>query len=404
MRRGDLDCLRGGLLRSDSFEFFPAGEVFFVTSVAASTTELRKTALNATHRKMGARMTPFGGWDMPVEYSGIVSEHMAVRQQAGLFDVSHMGRVEVEGRGAQSLLQMLSSNDVAKLKDGQAQYTALMNERGGIVDDFLIHKVGEEKYFLCNNAARREADLAWIASHNQSGVAVRNISDETSQLAIQGPRSIAILQPLVSVDLSAIRYYWFMRGEVMGIPAWIARTGYTGEDGFELYIPAAETERLWQALLDAGKSEGILPCGLGARNTLRLEAGMLLYGHDMNEETTPLEVGLGWITKLDKGEFLGCDVLERQKKEGVVRKLAGFRMIDRAIARDDAPVYKDGQLVGKVTSGSYVPYLKQNIGLAFLPKALAQVGERIAIQIRGTMAAAEVVPTPLYRRPKDFVL
>ena len=403
MRRGDLDCLRGGLLRSDSFEFFPAGEVFFVTSVAASTTELRKTALNATHRKMGARMTPFGGWDMPVEYSGIVSEHMAVRQQAGLFDVSHMGRVEVEGRGAQSLLQMLSSNDVAKLKDGQAQYTALMNERGGIVDDFLIHKIGEEKYFLCINASRREADLDWIAAHNTGGVTVRNISDGTSQLAIQGPRSVAILQPFVSVDLSAIRYYWFKHGEVMGVPAWIARTGYTGEDGFELYIPVAQSEKLWHALLEAGKSEGILPCGLGARNTLRLEAGMLLYGHDMNDQTTPLEAGLGWITKLDKGPFLGREVIEKQKREGVPRLLAGFRMIDRAIARDDAPVYKDGQLVGKVTSGSYVPFLKRNIGLASLPKGLAKTGERIAIQIRGTMAAAEIVPTPFYRRAKDSV-
>jgi aminomethyltransferase len=328
---------------------------------------------------------------------------MAVRTQAGLFDVSHMGRVEVEGAGAMALLQMLSSNDVSKLNDGQAHYTALMNERGGIVDDFLIHKIADEKYFLCINAARRDADLAWITSHNRGGVAIRNISDETSQLAVQGPRSIAILQPLVNVDLSAIRYYWFARGEVMNIPCTIARTGYTGEDGFELYVPVAQSEKLWHALLEAGKSAGILPCGLGARNTLRLEAGMLLYGHDMNDETTPLEVGLGWITKLDKGLFLGRDVLERQKREGVPRQLAGFRMLDRAIARDDAPVYKDSQLVGKVTSGSYVPYLKQNIGMASLPRELAKVGERIAIQIRGTMAAAEIVPTPFYRRAKDFV-
>ncbi|MBI2820130.1 MAG: glycine cleavage system aminomethyltransferase GcvT [Acidobacteria bacterium] len=368
--------------------------------MAASTTELRKTMLNETHRKMGARMVSFGGWDMPVEYSGIVSEHMAVRTQAGLFDVSHMGRVEVEGAGALALLQMLSSNDVSRLQDRQAQYTAMMNERGGIVDDFLIHRVGEEKYFLCINAARREADLDWIQSHNRTGVAVRNISDGTSQLAIQGPLSVSILQPLVNIDLSAIRYYWFTRGEVAGVSCWIARTGYTGEDGFELYIPVDETERLWSTLLDAGKKAGLLPCGLGARNTLRLEAGMLLYGNDMNEETTPLEVGLGWITKLEKGNFLGREVIERQKKEGISRQLAGFRMIDRAIARDDAPVYKDSQLVGKVTSGSYVPYLKQNVGLVFLPKQLAKSGERIAIQIRGTMAAAEIVSTPFYRKPR----
>jgi glycine cleavage system T protein (aminomethyltransferase) len=352
---------------------------------------------------MGARMVPFGGWDMPVEYSGIVSEHMAVRMRAGLFDVSHMGRVEVEGAGALELLQTVSSNDVARLQNGQAHYTALMNERGGMVDDFLIHKVADAKYFLCINAARREADLDWIAKQNRGGVTVRNISDETSQLAIQGPRALAILQPLVNVDLNAIRYYWFLRGDVAGTPCWIARTGYTGEDGFEIYMPVSETERLWQTLLDAGKSEGILQAGLGARNTLRLEAGMLLYGHDMNEETTPLEVGLGWITKLDKGPFLGREVLERQKREGVARQLAGFRMIDRGIARDDAPVYQDGKQVGKVTSGSHVPFLKQNIGLAFLPRELAKAGQRIAIEIRGTMAAAEIVPTPFYRRPKDFV-
>ena len=273
-------------------------------------------------------------------------------------------------------------------------------QRGGMVDDFLIHKITDEKYFLCINASRREADLEWIEQNNRAGGSIRNISDETSQLALQGPRSIAILQPLVNIDLSAIRYYWFTRGEVLNIPCWVARTGYTGEDGFELYIPVGETGRLWNALLDAGKSEGLLPCGLGARNTLRLEAGMLLYGNDMNEDTTPLEVGLGWVTKIDKGEFLGRDVLERQKRNGVPRQLAGFRMIDRAIARDHAPVYKNGQLVGQVTSGSYVPYLKQNIGLASLPCELTKVGERIDVQIRGAMTAAEIVPTPFYRRAR----
>ena len=232
-------------------------------------------------------MVPFGGWDMPVEYSGIVSEHMAVRTAAGLFDVSHMGRAGVEGAGALPLLQRLTSNDVSRLQAGQAQYTALMNERGGIVDDLLVHKVAEENYFLCINAARREADLDWIAQHNRAGATVRNTSDETSQLALQGPRSIAILQPLVNVDLNAIRYYWFTRGDLAGVSCGIARTGYTGEDGFELYVPVNETERLWHRLLEAGKNEGILPCGLGARNTLRLEAGMLLYGNDMNEATTP---------------------------------------------------------------------------------------------------------------------
>jgi aminomethyltransferase len=325
---------------------------------------------------------------------------MAVRTRAGLFDVSHMGRVEVEGVGALSLLQRVSSNDVARLRDGQAQYAALLNERGGIVDDFLIHKVGEEKYFLCINAARRAADLDWIRNHNPDGVAIRNVSEEMSQLALQGPRSLAILEPLVEVDLNAIRYYWFTSGSVLSAPSLIARTGYTGEDGFELYIPVHESERIWKALLDAGSPEGLLPCGLGARNTLRLEAGFLLYGNDMNEDTTPLEVGLGWITKVDKGELLGREVLERQKHEGTQRKLAGFRMIDRQIARDCAQVYKDGAYAGHVTSGSYVPYLKQNIGFAFLAEPLTKVGERIDIEIRGKLAAAEIVPTPFYRRPK----
>jgi aminomethyltransferase len=368
--------------------------------MTASATELRKTVLNATHRGMGARMVPFGGWDMPVEYSGIVSEHMAVRTQAGLFDVSHMGRVEVEGPGAMALLQKVSSNDVTRLKQNQAQYTALMNERGGIVDDFLIHKDGEEKYYLCINAARREADLEWIRKHNKGEVEVRNASDAASQLAVQGPRSMAILQPHADVDLSALRYYWFTDGNVAGVRCRIARTGYTGEDGFELYIPLDETKRLWSLLLDAGKRDGLLACGLGARNTLRLEAGFLLYGNDMNEETTPLEVGLDWITKLDKGEFLGRAVLEQQKRVGTKMRLAGFRMIGRQIARDGALAYKDGRSVGKVTSGSHVPFLKQSIGFVFLPRELANPGERIEIQIRGTMTPAEIAETPFYRRPK----
>jgi aminomethyltransferase len=372
-----------------------------VSSLAVPKSELLKTALNETHRRMGARMVAFGGWDMPVEYSGIIAEHMAVRTQVGLFDVSHMGRFEVEGAGALALLQSVTSNDVAKLQASQAHYSALMNERGGVVDDLLVHKIADGRYLLCVNASRRAVDYDWIRSHNKGGVALRNLSDETSQLALQGPRSIAILQPMTKTALSAIRYYWFTRGEVLGVPCWIARTGYTGEDGFELYAPVAESERLWNALLEAGKKEGILPCGLGARNTLRLESAMMLYGHELDEQTTPLEAGLGWITKLEKGAFLGRETLVRQKEKGLPRRLAGFRMLDRAIARDDAPVYKDGTPVGKVTSGSYVPFLKQNIGLAYLPPELAKVGERISIQIRGTMAAAEVVPTPFYRRAKE---
>lgn len=371
-----------------------------MSSLTVPKTDLFKTALNATHRKMGARMVPFAGWDMPVEYSGIIAEHMAVRERAGLFDVSHMGRFVLQGAGAFELLQFITSNDVSRLQPNQAQYSALMNERGGIVDDLLVHKVADEHYMLCVNAARRAVDADWISQHFRPDVHFLNISDEVSQLALQGPRSVAILQPLTRVELSAIRYYWFARGEVAGVTGWIARTGYTGEDGFELYVPANESEKIWSALLEAGREEGILPCGLGARNTLRLEAGFLLYGNDLDEQTTPLEAGLGWICKLDKGPFLGRSVLRRQKEEGVQRHLVGFRMLDRAIARDGALVFKDGRQVGKVTSGSYVPFLKQNLGLMFLPSELANAGERIAIQIRGTMAAAELVPTPFYRREK----
>ena len=371
-----------------------------MASAAVPRNKLRPTVLNAAHRKLGARMVDFAGWDMPVEYSGIIAEHMAVRTQAGLFDVSHMGRFELKGAGGLDLLQSLTPNDVARLAPGQAHYSALLNERGGMIDDLVVHKIADDHYLLCVNAARREADYRWIASHNQPGVQLRDASDELAQIALQGPRSLAILQPLTAVDLGAIRYYWFTQGRVADATCWIARTGYTGEDGFELYVPAGDAERIWNTLLETGKKEGIVPCGLGARNTLRLEAGMLLYGHDMDEQTTPLEVKLGWICKLDKGAFVGREVLERQRRDGVQRQLAGFRMLDRAIARDDAPVFKDGRRVGKVTSGSYAPFLKQNIGLAFLPRELAQVGQRISIEIRGTLAVAEVVPTPFYRREK----
>ncbi len=371
-----------------------------MSAISSQTEALRKTALNATHRAMGAHMVSFGGWDMPVEYSGIVSEHMAVRTCAGLFDVSHMGEVEITGENALKLVQKLTCNDAARLQAGQAQYSGLMNDRGGMVDDLLVHKMSETHYFLCVNAARREADFDWITRQNDTGAEVRNTSDEYSQLAIQGPRSLAILRKLTPIDLSSIKYYWFSRGKVCGTDSIVARTGYTGEDGFEIYFPAAESERIWNEILEAGTAEGLLPCGLGARNTLRLEAGMLLYGHDMDENTSPLEANLAWICKLNKGPFLGREVLIRQSEQGVRKRLAGFRMIDRGIARDDAPVYLDNSEVGKVTSGSYVPYLKSAIGFAYVPPELAQPGQRVQIQIRANRSVAEMVPTPFYRRSK----
>lgn len=363
-------------------------------------TQLRKTALNEVHRKMGAHMVPFAGWDMPVEYSGIMAEHLAVRTRAGIFDVSHMGEIEIEGPDALALLQKVTCNDVSRLRLNQAQYSGLMNPRGGLVDDLLVHKFSDEHYFLCVNASRREADFGWICRNNDTRAAVRDTSDDYTQLAIQGPRAKAVLQPLTSVDLGSIKYYWFTRGKVSGVESLIAHTGYTGEDGYEIYIPVAESERIWNDLFESGKTEEILPCGLGARNTLRLEAGMMLYGNDIDEQTTPLEANLGWICKLEKGPFLGSEVLARQAREGVPKRLIGFQMCDRGIARDDAPVWTHDSRLGKVTSGSYAPWLKRAIGMAYVPPALADPGQRIYIEIRGHKAAAEVVTMPFYRKPK----
>ncbi len=370
-------------------------------SSSSPATALRKTALHGVHREMGARMVGFAGWEMPIEYSGIVAEHMAARTRVGLFDVSHMGEIEVQGEGALPLLQKVTCNDVSRLQLNQAQYSGLMNERGGMVDDLLIHKFSERHYFLCVNAGRRETDFDWICRHNDTGAQVRHVSDAYTQLALQGPRSLAVLQPLTAVDLAGLQSYWFARGSVCGVECLVARTGYTGEDGFEVYLPAEESERMWRQFLVAGQNEGILPCGLGARNTLRLEAGMLLYGHDMNEDTTPLEANLRTICKLEKGPFLGREILLRQRQEGPPRKLAGFEMRDRGIARDDAPVWVNNQKVGKVTSGSYTPFLKRSLGFALIPRGSSEIGQKISIEIRGALAAAEIVPTPFYRRPRN---
>lgn len=378
---------------------FPPGGTFLPPSSPPNAV-LRRTALNGVHREMGARMVAFAGWEMPIEYSGIVAEHLAVRTRVGIFDVSHMGEIEVEGEGALPLLQKVTCNDVSRLRVNQAQYSGLLNERGGMVDDLLIHKFSDQYYFLCVNAARREVDFDWIGRYNDTGARVRNTSDEYTQLALQGPRSGAVLQPLASVDLAGLKSYWFARGNVCGVECLVARTGYTGEDGFEVYLPAEESGKIWRQVLEAGRKEGILPCGLGARNTLRLEAGMLLYGHDMNEDTTPLEANLQTICKLDKGPFLGREILLRQRQEGTPRRLAGFEMRDRAIARDEAPVWVKQQRAGTVTSGSYAPFLKRNLGLALIPREASEIGQKISIEIRGTLAAAEVVPTPFYRRSR----
>ncbi|MGH9845941.1 MAG: glycine cleavage system aminomethyltransferase GcvT [Blastocatellia bacterium] len=367
-----------------------------------SNTLLKKTALNESHRKAGGKMIDFGGWDMPVQYSaGTIEEHMAVRTRAGMFDVSHMGEIEIRGPQALDLVQRVTTNDVARLNDGQAHYSALLYPQGTFVDDILVHRFAADHYFLCVNASNTDKDFDRI-TQNSSGFdcEVKNASTEYSQLAIQGPRALEILQPFCDVDLTAINYYRFMRGRVDGVPAIISRTGYTGEDGVEIYFDPAESARVWDKIIEAGKPLGLLPCGLAARNTLRLEAKMALYGNDIDDETTPYEADLAWIVKLAKGDFIGRDRLVEQKEKGVARKLAGFEVMDKGIARDHYPVFIDGKEAGLVTSGSPAPFLKKNIGLAMLPIEQTQIGTIFEIDVRGRRLAAEVVPTPFYKRGK----
>ncbi len=345
-------------------------------------------------------MVDYCGWDMPVEYSGIVREHLAVRTAAGLFDVSHMGEIDVRGPQALALLQHVTCNDVSALHDGQAQYSALMLPSGACIDDCVVHRFSPEHYFICVNAANTDRDFAWIVQCNTFGADVKNVSAEYSQIALQGPKSVEIMRKLASSDPSDLKYYWFRPETCAGVKGILARTGYTGEDGFEFYFPPASSAELWNALLDAGKNEGLIPAGLGARNTLRLEAGYPLYGHELDDETTLIEANLGWIVKLGKGDFVGGDVLRRQKAQGAPRKLIGFEMIDPAPARDGYAVLVEGAPVGKVTSGSPAPYLKKNIGMAFVPSKYAEVGREIQIQVRTRQANARIVPLPFYKRVK----
>jgi aminomethyltransferase len=361
---------------------------------------LKTTALNSVHRKCSAKMVDFGGWDMPVQYSGILEEHHAVRHAVGLFDVSHMGEIEVSGRDAFALVDSVTTNAVANLKLGQAQYSGLLYEHGGFVDDILVYKVADDHYFLCVNASNQEKGYEHIAGQNRTGAKVEFASERYAQLAIQGPKALATLQKLTSAELAPIGYYHFADGEVSGTPARIARTGYTGEDGFEIFFAPEHAQRIWNELLDAGQEFGIKPCGLGARNTLRLEATMALYGHEIHASITPYEAALGRIVKLDKGEFTGRAVLAKQKSEGVKRKLAGFEMTGRGIGRDGYEVFQDGAAAGWVTSGGPSPTLNKNIGMCYLPVERARPGERIQIMIRNQAVDAVTVPTPFYKRAK----
>ncbi|MGB0036022.1 MAG: glycine cleavage system aminomethyltransferase GcvT [Candidatus Acidiferrales bacterium] len=363
-----------------------------------ATAELRKTALNTVHRRLGAKMVNFGGWDMPLEYSGILAEHEAVRTRAGLFDVSHMGEIEVRGARALDLVQWVTCNNAAKLAEGQAQYSGLMTARGTFVDDLLVHRITEAHYLLCVNASNQDRDYDHIVSNSKSDAKVENTGPRYSQLAIQGPRAKEVLQPLTPVALDPIRYYHFAIGKVHGVECLIARTGYTGEDGFEIYFDPEFSEKLWNRILEAGQSVRLIPCGLGARNTLRLEAGMCLYGHEIDETTTPLEAGLGWICKLDKGTFLGSDVIARQKQGGIERKLIGFEMLDKRIGRDGYPVLIAGNEIGRVTSGGPAPFLKKNIGMAYVPPKSSTIGTEIDISIRGQAVPARIINLPFYKR------
>lgn len=361
---------------------------------------LKHTSLNATHRASGAKMVDYCGWDMPVEYSGITREHLAVRTAAGLFDVSHMGEIEVRGPEALALLQHVTCNDVSRLHDDQAQYSALMFPNGSAIDDCIVHRFAPAHYLLCVNAANKDKDFAWITKCNSFDTEVLDVSAEYSQLALQGPRALGILARVMEQSPADLKYYWFRRTRCCGVDGILARTGYTGEDGFEFYFAPEFSEQVWNMLLDAGKAEGLIPAGLGARNTLRLEAAFALYGHELDPETTLLEANLGWIVKLEKGPFLGSETLARQRTEGTGKKLVGFEMLDRAPARDGYSVVAGGKAVGKVTSGSPAPFLKKNIGMAYVPPEHAQAGSDLQIEIRGKLSPAKIVPLPFYRRPK----
>ena len=357
---------------------------------------------------MGAKMMEFNGWDMPVEYpssGGIVAEHMAVRTGVGIFDVSHMGDIRLAGPGALAAVQHVSMNDAARLAVGQAQYSALLYPQGTFVDDVIVHRLGAEEYLLVINAGTREKDFNWVLENTrQFGCAVEHQSDDFTQIAIQGPRAVQLLQKLTDADLSAVKFYWVTRGTVCGLNnILIARTGYTGEDGFEIYIPNEEavSARVWKEVLEAGKEFGVLACGLGARNTLRLESKLPLYGHEISDSINVWEAGLDRFVKMEKPDFLGRAALEGSKAKGLKRTLVGLEMVERGIARDGYKVLDDaGREIGYVTSGSPAPFLKKNIALAYVPPSFAEIGSKVKVEIRGQGVGAQVVPTPFYRRPK----
>jgi aminomethyltransferase len=367
---------------------------------------LKKTPLNARHRASGAKMVPFGGWDMPLEYTGITQEHLAVRSSAGLFDVSHMGELEIAGKDALAAVQRISCNDASKLQPGQAQYSGLLTAQGTFVDDLLVYRLKSDHFLLVVNAGNILKDYTWIAEHiaDRAGAGDAVVVDASSRyalLAVQGPKALAAVQPLTGVDLASVAYYSFAHGEVAGVRATISRTGYTGEDGFEIFVPPQSADRVWQAILASGQADGLIPCGLGARDTLRLEAAMRLYGTDIDDTTTVLEAGLGWTVGWQKDDFLGAAALRAEKAGGVSRKIVGLTLVDEGIARPGQSVYVAGATggpVSTVTSGTRTPFLKKAIALAYVPVEHAKPGAELEIDIRGRRARARVVPLPFYKR------
>ena len=389
-------CSAAQPLPSDRGPFLPPVEI---------TPAIRKTTLNAVHRRLGAKLVDFNGWEMPVEYSGIIAEHIAVRTAVGIFDVSHMGDIRVAGDEALAAIQHISMNDASRLAVGQAQYSAMLYPQGTFVDDIIVHRLGEGEYLIVINAGTREKDFQWVRDNTrQFDCVVENLSDEFTQVAIQGPRGVDLLQKLTDADLSAVKFYWVTRGTVCGLKKiLIARTGYTGEDGFEIYIPSDEetSARVWGEILDAGKELGILPCGLGARNTLRLESRLPLYGHEISDTINVWEAGLDRFCKMEKPEFVGRQALEQTKAASLTRTLVGLAMVERGIARDGYRILNSSnQHIGYVTSGSYAPFLKKNIALAYIPLEHSAVGTEVLVEIRNQGVKAQVVPTPFYKRPK----
>jgi aminomethyltransferase len=384
---------------------FRTAKGILLSPTAEANAALRKTALNAVHRQTGAKMVDFGGWDMPVEYSGLIAEHMAVRTGVGIFDVSHMGDILIRGPQALDAVQHISMNDASKLQRGQAHYSALLYPEGTFVDDVIVHKLGDNDYLLVINAGTREKDVNWVRQ-NVRGFRCHadNLSDYYTQLAIQGPKAVDVLRKLTNVDLSTIKNYWFTYGTVSGLPnTMVARTGYTGEDGFEIYIPADEptSTRVWNEVLEAGREFGILPCGLGARNTLRLESKMALYGHEISDSINVWEADLGRYCKMEKPEFIGREALEKAKAQGLTRILVGMEMIERGIGRDGYKIFSEsGEEIGYITSGSPAPFLKKNIALAYVPPAYSQIGTVVLVEVRSQKVRAQVSPTPFYKRPK----